>query len=324
MYTPLMLYGTPIVIFPASVLVEKFDIIHANFPSPYLASVSSIVSMMRSIPSVLTWHNDLPPVTSGAAILMNLHNKLAVSYLNNFDAIIATTQAYSKKSIILRRLSSKVQVVSNGVDTRRFSPSVDGEKIRTLHNLKDCKIALFVGALTTFHAYKGVEILIGAFSLASKKCKNVRLVIVGGGNLLQNYRQQASGLGVSDLVTFAGYVSDHLLPEYYAASDFAVLPSKDSSEGFGLVLLEAMASGKAVIGTEVGGIVDVISNGDNGLLVPPMDMEALSRAMITLFENDDLRLRMGIAGVEFSKFHDWNVVAREVEEIYRQIQTKSA
>lgn len=322
MMTPLMLYGTPVVIFPPSILVEDFDVIHANFPSPYLAAVSGSISQVRSIPSVLTWHNDLPPVSTGAAVLVKLHNELAVSYLTLFDRIIATTEAYSKKSMILRKFEAKVEVVNNGVDTNRFNPQVKGDRVRSMHNLKNDKFALFVGALTTFHAYKGVDLLISAFSQVSKQCKNVRLVIVGGGNMLENYKQQAARLGLSNLVIFAGFVSDSVLPEYYAACDFAVLPSKDASEGFGLVLVEAMACGKAVIGSATGGIVDLISNGVNGLLIPPVNEEALSQAMISLFENDDLREKMGISGLEFSKLHDWSSVAKQVETIYRQIQTR--
>jgi len=320
MNTPLLLYGTPLVLFPPSIIAEKYDIIHANFPSPYLASISSYISDVTSTPSVLTWHNDLPPVTSGARILVNLHNSIAPSYLRHFDRIIATTQTYATKSEILRRFSSKVTVVTNGVDTKRFSPEVNGEKIRARYNLGQNKIALFVGALTTFHAYKGVDVLIKAFSLVSKQFKDARLLVVGGGNLLNNYKHLAGELGISDVVIFAGYVKDDELPEYYAASDFAVLPSKDSSEGFGLVLIEAMACGKAVIGSQTGGIIDVITDGKNGLLVKPGDAEDLSSAMISMLRNDEKRIMMGITGREFANFHDWNNVAEKVEVIYNQVQ----
>ncbi len=170
-----MLYGTPIVLFPPSILAENYDVIHANFPSPYLAMISAFVSKLRSIPSVLTWHNDLPPVTSSAGVLVRLHNEFAPSYIEEFDRIIATTRTYSKKSAILRRFSSKIEIVNNGVDTKRFSPRVSGEKVRTMHNLENCKVALFVGALTTFHSYKGVDLLINAFSGAAKMRKDIRL-----------------------------------------------------------------------------------------------------------------------------------------------------
>jgi len=320
MNTPLLLYGTPLVLFPPSIITEDYDVIHANFPSPYLAGISGYVSSITGTPSVLTWHNDLPPVTSGAGILVNLHNSLAPSYLRYFDRIIATTRAYATKSETLRRFSSKVTVITNGVDSKRFSPEVSGEKIRARYNLSQNKIALFVGALTTFHAYKGVDVLIKAFSLVSKQSNDARLLIVGGGNQLNYYKQLTVELGISDLVIFAGYVKDEELPEYYAASDLAVLPSKDSSEGFGLVLIEAMACGKAVIGSQTGGIIDVITDGGNGLLVKPGDAEDLSSAMISMFRNDEKRLTMGTAGREFAKLHDWSGVAEKVEGIYNQVQ----
>ena len=95
--------------------------------------------------------------------LVNLHNSLAPTYLRFFDRIIATTRTYASKSEILRRFSSKVTVITNGVDTKRFNPEVSGEKIRARHKLSQNKVVLFVGALTTYHTYKGVDILIPSF-----------------------------------------------------------------------------------------------------------------------------------------------------------------
>ncbi|MDA4129585.1 MAG: glycosyltransferase family 4 protein [Thaumarchaeota archaeon] len=322
MHTPLLIYGTPLVLFPPSIIVEDFHIIHANFPSPYLASVSSFAGEVARTPSVLTWHNDLPPVTSGAGLLVKVHNSIAPAYLRNFDRIIATTPAYAKSSEILRRFSSKVSVVMNGVDTKRFSPEVRGDRIRNMYNLEGCKIVLFVGALTTFHSYKGVDVLIRAFSSVSKKFRDSRLVVVGAGNMLSSFKKLASGLGVSEAVVFPGYVDDNLLPEFYAACDVSVLPSKNSSEGFGLVLIEAMACGKAVIGSRTGGIVDVIKDGKNGILVEPGDQLELASAIAYLFENPDKRVTMGNAGREFAELLDWSKTAERVEAIYNQVQPR--
>ncbi len=269
MHTPLMIYGTPMVLFSPSILAEKHDVIHANFPSPFLASISSFAGKLASTPSVLTWHNDLPPVSSGAGLLVKVHDSIAPSYLRNFARIIATTSAYAKNSVILRRFASKVTVITNGVDTRRFSPKVKGGRIKSLYNLENCKVVLFVGALTTFHSYKGMDILLQAFQKVSIKHADARLVVVGEGNLIDSYKKLAKSLGIYEEVIFTGYVEDELLPEFYAACDVTVLPSKNSAEGFGLVLIEAMACGKAVVGSRTGGIVDVIADGINGLLVTP-------------------------------------------------------
>ena len=108
-------------------------------------------------------------------------------------------------------------------------------------------------------------------------------------------------------------------PSYYAASDFAVLPSKDSSEGFGLVLLEAMSTGKAVIGSRVGGVVEVVRDGYNGMLVEPNNVDELARAMLILFEDDRTRLLMGRYGRTFAESSDWNSVVQKVESLYKEI-----
>jgi len=321
MRTPAAFYGTPVVFFPPKILKEDYDVIHANFPSPYLAAVSSWISAVRNIPAVLTWHNDLPPVTSGAGLLVKLHDLVSGSYLDAYRRIIATTEVYSKRSKTLQRYRDKVVVIQNGVDTGRFNPEVDGGQVRERFGLKEgTKVVLFVGALTTWHAYKGVDVLLKAFQLVSKKHGDAKLLIVGGGELLEYYRSLSVELGLaSSSVLFAGRVDDEALPQYYSACDVAVLPSKDSSEGFGLVLLEAMACGKPVIGSKVGGIVEVIDDGGNGLLVEPNDVGQLAHAIEIMLSDDERRISMGHAGRVFAKSRDWGVVAGRVGSVYSSV-----
>ncbi len=319
MRTPLMLYGTPIAIFPPSFISEDYDVVHANFPSPYFAAISALVSAIKGTPAVLTWHNDLPPVTSGAGMLVNLHDAIAPAYLKFFEKIVATTAAYARTSILLRRFLGRVVVIPNGVDSRKFNPRVKGDAVRETHGLQGRKVVLFVGAMTTWHAYKGFDVLIRAFAMARRKEDSVRLLVVGSGNMLGAYRKSAMELGVVDSVVFAGFVAEELLPEYYAASDLLVLPSLDSSEGFGLVLLEAMAAGRAVIGTRVGGVTDVVREGENGLLAEPGDAERLSEKILELARSDKERARMGEVGRRFAEAYDWSRIAERVEGIYEVI-----
>jgi glycosyltransferase involved in cell wall biosynthesis len=181
---------------------------------------------------------------------------------------------------------------------------------------RDAKTTLFVGALSKWHGYKGLEVLINALAIASKLRKDMALLVVGDGILKPAYQKQASELNLSDKVIIAGDASDQDLPSYYAASDLLVLPSKDRSEGFGLTILEANACGKPAIGSNVGGIPDVIHHGRNGLLVPPNDPKALSNALVLLVEDDSLRTEMGRNGRRFAEEHDWSKVADATEKIY--------
>jgi glycosyltransferase involved in cell wall biosynthesis len=320
MKTPLTFYGTPLACFPASFSTAKFDIIHCNFPNPYFTAFSAAVSKIKGTPAILTWHNDLPAVTEPASLLVGLNNIFSTAYLAPYSRIIATTHIYAKTSKILRYHASKVVVIPNGVDTNRFSPKVDPETVIERYKLRGYKIMIFVGALTTWHTYKGLEELLEAFAIVKKSCEKLKLLVVGGGNMLTHYQQFALNLGLGDRVVFTGKVDDETLPKCYAASDFAVLPSRDLSEGFGLVLLEAMASGKTVIGSEVGGIPEVIQDWKNGILVKPKDPEALANAIHALYMDEELRSRMGKAGREFALERDWNIVTAKVLSLYKEVQ----
>ena len=314
------IYGTPVIPKLLWTLAdEEADIMHANFPGPYAASLASVVSRFRGIPAVLTWHNDLPPVTSVANLLALAHDRVVLPlYLPHFRFIIATSQAYAETSQVLSVRPGSVVVVPNGVDVRRFNPGLHGDQVRARLRLGDSKIVLFVGALNRWHAYKGLDMLIEAMALVRKECPKCKLLIVGGGELAAKYHRLALELGVGDYVLFAGDIADEELPSYYACCDVLVLPSKDRSEGFGLTILEANATGKPVIGSSVGGIPSVISDGYNGLLVPPNDPRALAAAMTKLLEDEDLRLSMGRNGRRVAQRHDWSIVAEQTERVYER------
>ena len=320
MRSPLSFYGTPLSCFPPSFAVGDYDVIHCNFPNPYFTAVSAALGKAEGVPAVLTWHNDLPAVTTAASFLVSLNYVASVAYLEAYSRIIATTFIYAKTSKTLRRHSDKVSVIPNGVDTYRFNPQVRSDEVKKKYHLNGYKTLIFVGALTTWHTYKGLEELLRAFSVVAKKCERLKLLVVGGGNLLGYYQELARKLGGSDRVAFTGRVDDEALPSHYTAADFAVLPSRDSSEGFGLALLEAMASGRAVIGSNVGGIPEVIQEWKNGILVKPRDEEGLASAIHALYTDDELRERMGNSGRSFAEAHDWKNISKKVEALYRSIQ----
>jgi glycosyltransferase involved in cell wall biosynthesis len=209
-------------------------------------------------------------------------------------------------------------VIQNGVDTKNFNPEVDGGVVREKYNISGSKVLLFVGALTRWHGYKGLDVLLNALP-SVKELLQIKLIVVGDGPMKAFYEGIVSRNHLQDSVIFAGRVEDSILPYYYAASDLLVLPSKDSSEGFGLVLLEAMACGKAVIGSRVGGVVEVIRDGENGLLVDPNNFELLSYNIVALLKDDATRDRMGRNGRAFAELHDWSRVAEKVEHIYGEL-----
>jgi len=312
------LYGTPV---QAGLVRELYgwdtDVFHANFPSPYLAFTVAHAAFFRKIPAVITWHNDLPPVTSAARVLIETHNRLILpEYIRKYRKVIATSETYRKKSPILSNLGSRVQVIRNGVDCQRFRPNVNPHSIQERYGLSGKFVVLFVGALTKWHTYKGLDVLLQALQMSMESLPNIFLLVVGDGDLKPQYESMAENLGVADHAIFAGNSTDEELPEFYAASDLVTLPSKDMSEGFGLTLLEANSSGRPCIASKTGGIPEIIKDGYNGRLVPPNNPRALAQGIITMAKDSNARQRMGVNGRRLARSHDWTTVAEETENAY--------
>jgi glycosyltransferase involved in cell wall biosynthesis len=312
------IYGTPIMPSLVGDLLDlDVDVFHANFPSPYIALTVATASRIRRIPAVLTWHNDLPPVTSLANVLIRTHDTVILPrYIRAYRRVIATSEIYAKQSQILPTLGRLVTVIPNGVDCKRFHPEVTPTTIRAQLRLEDKFAILFVGALTKWHRYKGLDVLLSAMKIAVAKRKDLRLLIVGDGELRKEYRIIAAELGITANILFLGDVSDNELPEYYAASDVTALPSKDMSEGFGLTILEANASGKPVVASNVGGIPGVVNHGYNGLLLPPNDASTLAEAILYLSKNRGAAAAMGRNGRKVAEQHDWKRTAALTEQVY--------
>lgn len=167
--------------------------------------------------------------------------------------IIAVSKA--SREFIKRFTRVPVRIVPNGINIERFDIPVSKEEAKELLNL-DGKVVLYVGRL---EPRKGVGTLISAM-----KDVDGTLLVAGSGSMLPVLRNKAKLLGISNRVKFLGTVSYSILPLYYRASDVFVLPSL--SEAFGIVLLEAMASGTPVVGTKVGGIPEIVDG--CGMLVP--------------------------------------------------------
>ena len=320
------LYGTPLIptLFFELCRIDA-DIFHANFPSPYIAFNVAVVCALKSKKAVLTWHNDLPPVTWGARLLIETHDRLILpSYLRVYGRIIATSSTYVENSRILSKMKNQVSVVPNGVDCERFHPSVDASELRRSLRIEGKFVLLFVGALTKWHRYKGLDILLRSLRMALDQDPDLSLVIVGDGDLRNEYHRMTEELRLGENVIFAGDVSDDKLSQHYALADVLVLPSKDMSEGFGLTLLEANASGKPVIASRVGGIPSVVQNGHNGLLVPPNEPRELAKAILQLKQNPRQGEEMGRNGRLFAQRHDWSIVASQTEKVYEDLLSAHA
>jgi glycosyltransferase involved in cell wall biosynthesis len=163
---------------------------------------------------------------------------------------------------------------------------------------------------------KGHDVLLDAAAEMRKRSFAFVLAIAGDGSLRGPLEQRAARLGLTDSVHFLGRVDE--VGSLYAAADAVVLPSR--WEGLPLSLLEALARGRPVIATHVGGIPEVIENGVSGLLVPPDDAKALADALQSFHQRRDLALQLGAAGAERVAIHfTWDRMVEEFEATYDDV-----
>jgi glycosyltransferase involved in cell wall biosynthesis len=183
--------------------------------------------------------------------------------------------------------AEKIKVIYNGVNPDRFSPKSHFDIRNELGIKQDDFLIGFVGQL---NERKGVDTLIRAFTLFSKQNKKSALLLTGEGNMEKQCRQMVQNCPGN--VIFSGYRED--IERVMNTIDVLVLPSL--WEGFGIVLIEAMSAGRPVITTTASNMPEIVSQGVEGLLVPPADENGLANAFMELCRNPILARKMGEAG----------------------------
>lgn len=202
-------------------------------------------------------------------------------------AVIATSRAVARR---FAWAGAKVRLVPNGVDLKRFAPRPPSAALRaSLGVPPSAPVALSIGRHVP---EKGYRHLVDAALLVERARAGVRWVLVGDGELSHELEAQARRLGLAGAMHFAGWRDD--VADVLALADVFVLPSE--SEGFGRVLVEAMAMGRAIVATAVGGVPDVVIAEETGLLIPPADPSALAEAVRVLLDDLPRAARLGAAG----------------------------
>lgn len=290
---------------------EKPDIINGHLPVPFIADIASIIAKKKRIPFVLTYQNDLVKEELIPKIFIFLYYLLLGNFtLINSLKIINTTQYYKNYSKKLARFKEKIVIIPPGINLRN--------KIITYKNNKEKNI-LFVGQLDKTHRHKGLDLLIEVFSHLIKNYK-VNLVIVGTGDDVVRYKKKVEKLNISRSVIFTGYINDIVLSSFYASSDVIVLPSINNSEGFGMVLLEAGAHKKPVIGTKVGGIPYFIDHNINGLLVNPNNKKELENALLTIIKDSKFAKLLGENNYSKTiKNYTWIIQSEKTNKLFSSL-----
>lgn len=257
------------------------DLFHLHFPYPW--GEYSWLGARSGVPTVLAYHSDI--IRQKA--LLTAYRPLLRRVLDRVDVIVAASPQIAENSDILPEFAGKVRVVPYGIHTERFDPTptvlARAEELRARH---ERPIVLFVGRLVY---YKGCEVLIRAMERL-----DADLVVIGSGPLEDDLRALAGQIGISERVTFLAHADDEDLRAWYRAADVFCLPSVARSEAFGLVQIEAHASGTPVVSTRLGtGVEFANEHGVTGLTVSPHDADSLAEALGTLLADDRMRGEMG-------------------------------
>jgi len=227
--------------------------------------------------------------------------------IRNADLNISVSRYTAQRASELAGIDvNHVVLLPNFVDITRFAPPTNREELRRKLGWHNKGIILSLARLTP---RKGIDQAIRALAELRRDGKlsdDWLHIIAGRGEQGEELRALVGRLGVSDSTKFLGFVDESRLPEYYGAADIFLQPNRDlqgDTEGFGVVFLEANACGTAVIGGTAGGTADAIREGITGLRVDSEHIHEISRAILQLTENQELRLRMGRAGLEIVKRH---------------------
>ena len=259
-----------------------FDIVHLHFPDP-MSHLASLV-LPQSIRRIISWHADI----TRQKRLLSIYRPLIKRALSTAQAIIVATPGHiaSSPDLAPHSGSDKIHVIPYGFSLDRFSTTghlVD--RIRTEYPYR------LIFALGRHVYYKGFDVLIKAMTLIDP---SVHLLLGGIGPLTDQLKTTAKSHSVSDRVHFLGHIDESELPSYYQACDVFCLPSTSPAEAFGIVQVEAMASGKPIVSTDLGNGVNFVNiDGLTGLLTEPGNSKSLAAALQKVLSDEQYRLTMG-------------------------------
>jgi glycosyltransferase involved in cell wall biosynthesis len=227
---------------------------------------------------------------------------------------IASSSAVAREFESIGASANKIKIIPNGVDLEKFS----NVRSPTPH-IKGSFIILQVGRL---EKVKGHKYLLDAFAAVvnatgsdpAESGVRPRLIIIGDGSERGNLETQARELDIKESIEFTGEIPHNELPYWYRKADVFVMPSL--SEGFGIAVIEAMAAKVPVVASDTGGLLDVISDGINGLFVRAGDSQAIARAILFLYHNPQTAGSLRKNGFERAREYSWDSIALRIANIY--------
>ena len=310
----------------AALLEERYDLIHSHY------WLSGLVAR-----ELRNWWG--VPMVHMAHTLGAVKNRVAQSAQEHEPAlrleheamlpgwadklVVSTESERAEVELISNTDNGHIAVIPPGVDLSVFHPYPQERARRELDIAADDKMLLFVGRIEPL---KGIDTLLSALQLLEQSGDmpaHLCVSVIGGDPEkpletrhaeLDKLMVLCKELGLSDMVTFLGRRAQETLHYYYASSDIVVMPSHH--ESFGMVALEAMACGTPVIASDVGGLAELVQDGETGFLVPGGDPAAMAERLRCMLSDQELLARLGRQAANYAERYDWKGITRQIMDLY--------
>jgi len=288
---------------------ERINLIHAHGYGA--ANFGRLAGIMSRIPIILHAHDDDRNYP--------LYQKVADRLLSGFtDKAIAVSASVKESCVRKRKINEKkISVIHNAISLENFTATERGRIERERERLGVVPDRKVVGTIANLREEKGTRYLIASAVNVLEIFPETIFLIVGDGPLREELAGLARQLGIEGRIVFAGFCQD--IPAILAIFDIVVIPSL--TEGSPLALLEAMAVGKPIVATKVGGIKEILRDRETALLVPSKDPNALAEKIVYLLKNNNEAIKLGIKTKEESMKYDINIHIRRLEKHYFELES---
>jgi glycosyltransferase involved in cell wall biosynthesis len=286
---------------------NRIDIVHTHgYKSDIIGFLACLSGNTRWVATNHVWH----PISR----TMRLYVRVDAFALRFASRVVAVSGEIREDLIAANVRPANIRVISNGIDIHRFTKSKSAATLKAALGLQEHDVVVaMVGRLSP---EKGHKTFLEAARQVSSHKNNVRFLIVGDGPMAEELRAETDRLNVQDRVVFTGFRKD--MPEIYALTD--VIVNASTIEGLPMTLLEAMASGVAVIAARTGGIPDIIEDDETGLIVDPGVADELRVKIESLVDDVDKRQRLAAAAFEFVKMnHSFDGMCDRYRHVYREV-----
>jgi len=292
---------------------KRFDIVHSHTSVGGL--IGRIAGKLAGVPVVI-WSIHGFASHEGQNRFKKYFFLLIEKLLDKFtDHYVAVSEALKKEGIQNRILTSnKITVIHNGIELRNYN-----KNFNVIQKKKELGIEMsrtIIGTVTRFEPQKAIHDFLVSVSYVKKTYPDIKVVIAGDGPLRREIEKLINDLKLNDNITLLGWRND--VPEILAVLD--IFCQSSLWEGCPMVLLEAMAVGKPIIATDVGGVKEIVEDDNTGILVPPADPKAMGDAIVKLINNKEKAIKMGMNGRKRAEsFFNMDFMLTKYERLYQDL-----